>query len=127
MVNENMGEQMKWAEGLVEKINADPRPFVKYKESRPIANLKHMLETSVALYGDNVAFMQKDSNDAPYRKITYKEMLAAVNGLGTALIAKGLKDKRIAVIGENCSQWAISYLAAVCGTGIVVPLDKELT
>lgn len=127
MVNENMSEQMKWAEGLVEKINADPRPFVKYKESRPIANLKHMLETSVELYGDHVAFMQKDGKDAPYRNITYKEMFAAVNGLGTALIAKGLKDKRIAVIGENCSQWAISYLAAVCGTGIVVPLDKELT
>lgn len=127
MKSETMKAQMQWAEGLAAKINADPRPFVKYKESRPIANIKHMLETSVELYGDNVAFMQKDSNDAPYRSITYKEMLADVNGLGTALIAKGLKGKRIAVIGENCSQWAISYLAAVCGTGIVVPLDKELS
>lgn len=127
MMNEKMQAQMKWAEDLIERINADPRPFVKYKESRPIKDIKHMIETSTELYGDNVAFMQKDGNNDPYRNITYKEMLADVNGLGTALIAKGLKDKRIGVIGENCSEWAISYLAAVCGTGTVVPLDKELS
>ncbi len=120
-------EKMRWAEGLVAKIDADERPYVKYKESRPITDLKHMFETSCELYGDNVAFMQKDSNNEPYRSITYKEALADVNGLGTALISKGLKDKRIAVIGENCYQWATGYLAAVCGTGVVVPLDKELS
>jgi len=118
---------MKGAEGLVAKVNSDERPHVKYKESRPIMDLKHMFETSCELYSDNVAFMQKDSNNEPYRSITYKEALADVNGLGTALISKGLKDKRIAVIGENCYQWATAYLAAVCGTGVVVPLDKELS
>ncbi len=126
MMNENMKKKMEWAEGLVAKINADPRPYVKYKESRPITDIKHMLETSVELYGENVAFMQKDSNNEPYRSITFNEALADVNGLGTALIDKGLKGKRIAVIGENCYQWATAYLAAVCGTGVVVPLDKEL-
>ena len=70
--------------------------------------------------------MQKDSNNEPYREILYKDAMADINGLGTSLIAKGLKDKRVAVIGENCYQWAISYLATVCGTGVVVPLDKEL-
>ena len=37
-----------------------------------------------------------------------------------------MKDKRIAVIGDNSYEWSITYLATVCGTGIVVPLDKEL-
>ena len=53
-------------------------------------------------------------------------MLRRVNALGTALIDMGLKDKRISIIGENCSRWAMSYFAVVCGTGIAVPLDKEL-
>lgn len=127
MMNEKKAKAMEWAEGLVAKINADERPYVKYKESRPITDIKHMLETGAELYGDNVAFMQKDNNNDPYRKILFREALADVNGLGTALIAKGLKDKRIAVIGDNCYQWATSYLAAVCGTGVVVPLDKELS
>ena len=126
MTSEYKAVKMKWAEGIVAGIEADQRPYVKYKESRPITDIKHMIETSAELYGDNTAFMQKDRNDSPYRKITYREMLEDVKGLGTSLISKGLKGKRIAVIGENCYQWAVSYLAAVCGTGIVVPLDKEL-
>ena len=121
MTSEYKAVKMKWAEGLEAGIEADQRQYVKYKESRPITDIKHMIETSAELYGDNTAFMQKDRNDSPYRKITYREMLEDVNGLGTSLIAKGLKGKRIAVIGENCYQWAVSYLAAVCGTGIVVP------
>ena len=121
MTSEYKAVKMKWAEGLVAGIEADQRQYVKYKDSRPITDIKHMIETSAELYGDNTAFMQKDRNDSPYRKITYREMLEDVNDLRTALIAKGLKGKRIAVIGENCYQWAVSYLAAVCGTGIVVP------
>ena len=121
MTSEYKAVKMKWAEGLVAGIEADQRQYVKYKESRPITDIKHMIETSAELYGDNTAFMQKDRNDSPYRKITYREMLEDVNDLRTALIAKGLKGKRIAVIGENCYQWTVSYLAAVCGTGIVVP------
>ena len=56
---------------------------------------------------------------------------AIVNGdsnklalLQTELI--GLKNKRIAVIGENRYEWEMAYLAVVCGTGIVVPLDRSL-
>ena len=101
MMSENMKKKMEWAEGLVAKINADPRPCVKHKESRPITDIKQMMESTVELFGEKVAFMQKDSNNEPYRSITYNEAMADINGLGTALIAKGLKDKRIAVIGEN--------------------------
>ena len=46
--------------------------------------------------------------------------------MGTALINLGLKDKRIAVIGENRLEWELAYLAVVCGTGVVVPFDKSL-
>ena len=119
--------EMERAESFVETLNTSSDKYVQYKLSRPITDIKHMLNTSVGLYGDNVAFMQKFDKEKGYENVTYKEALADVNGLGTALIAHGLKDKRIAVIGDNCYQWAASYLAAVCGTGIVVPLDKELS
>ncbi len=119
--------EMKRAEAVVEALNTSKDPYIQYKESRPITDLKQMLNTSIELYGENVAFMQKFHKDEPFTKITYKEALADINALGTALISRGLKDKRIAVIGENCYQWATSYLAVVCGTGVVVPLDKELS
>ena len=37
-----------------------------------------------------------------------------------------MKDKRIAIISENRYEWCVAYLATVCGTGLVVPLDKSL-
>lgn len=125
-LSERKKKEMEWAKSIVAKVDNDERSFVKCKESRPITDLKHMLETSVELYGDNIAYLQKEGN-SPYHKITYKEVLADVNAFGTSLIANGMKGKSIAVIGENCYQWALSYLAIACGTGIVVPLDKELS
>ena len=124
---EKIARDRAWAEGISQKVKDDPRSFVKYRESRPIYNIKQFIESSVETYGkDHPCFYQKFKKGGEYEMITYGQMLDDVNGLGTALIDAGLKDKRISVIGENCSQWAISYLAVLAGTGIVVPLDKEL-
>jgi long-chain acyl-CoA synthetase len=38
----------------------------------------------------------------------------------------GLKENRIAIIGDTNYTWAVSDMAVVCGTGCAVPLDKEL-
>lgn len=120
-------QEMLWAEKVVSDLNNSTDKYVVYKTSRPITDIRHMLRTSTELYGDNVAFRQRFEKNEPYREITYKQAFETVNALGTALTNKGLKGKRIAVIGENCYQWATSYLAVICGTGVVVPLDKELS
>lgn len=47
--------------------------------------------------------------------------------LGTALTKKyNLKNERIVVIGENTYHWYVTYMAAICGAGVIVPVDKEL-
>lgn len=124
--NQVRAEQMEKTLEMIKRVKDNPDPLVKYKNIRPILDIKHMLETSVEAYGDKPAFWVKKGSNAPYTSITYKEAYNDVNGLGTSLISKGLKDKKIAIIGENCYEWAISYLATLCGTGVVVPLDKEL-
>lgn len=112
---------------LYENILKSKNKFNLYKEElRPVVNLKQMLESSAELFSDNVAFWYKFNKGEDYTPITYRETLEDVNALGTALISRGLKDKRIGVIGENSYYWALSYLTAACGTGVVVPLDKEL-
>ena len=127
MDNENINrDKMAWAQKVVDDLNNSTDKYVVYRTSRPITDIKHMLTTSVELYGDNVAFMQRFEKNEPFKSITYNEAFDTVNSLGTALVNRGLKGKRIAVIGENCYQWATSYLAVICGTGVVVPLDKEL-
>ena len=117
---------MAYAQDIIQKINQDPRPGVLYKERRPIMDIKHMIETSVELFGNHVAFYQKYHHKDKYRPITYHEMFRRINALGTALLEEGFQGERISVAGPNCSEWAISYLAVLNGVGIVVPLDKEL-
>lgn len=90
-----------------------------------IRDLKDMLNKTGKLYADRPAYKIK-VEEGKYQTYTHKEIRDMINDLGTALINLGLKGKRIAVIGENRYEWEIAYLSIVCGTGIVVPLDKSL-
>ena len=90
-----------------------------------INDLKDMLNKTGKLYADRPAFKIK-VEEGKYQIYTHKEVRDMINNLGTSLINLGLKGKRIAVIGENRYEWEIAYLSIVCGTGIVVPLDKSL-
>ena len=93
---------------------------------RPIKNLKDMLNSSAELYGNKAAFLAKKKDQLDYSPISYKQYKSDVDAFGTALLDLGLKGGRIALIGENRYEWSTSYLAIVNGTGIIVPLDKEL-
>lgn len=95
-------------------------------EVREITDLKDMLNSSCELYGERIAFLNKDAPGESYREIKYKEYKDDVESLGTAFLSLGLKDKNIAVIGENRYEWAVTYLAVLNGVGTIVPLDKEL-
>ncbi|MEG0291130.1 MAG: AMP-binding protein [Anaerovoracaceae bacterium] len=119
-------QELEHANKVVENIKADNRAVVKYKDIRPITDIKHMIYTSCELFGESPAFHQKFHKGDKYETISYNRCLEDVNGLGTKLMEMGLRGKRIAIIGENSYQWAISYLAVICGVGVVVPIDKEL-
>ena len=94
----------------------------KYTE---ISDLKDMLKKSGDMYSEKIAYkIRIEKNE--YKTFSHKEVRHMINCLGTALINMGLKGKRIAVIGENRYEWEIAYLSIVCGTGIVVPIDKSL-
>jgi long-chain acyl-CoA synthetase len=83
------------------------------------------IQESASRYPEKTAIQVKEA--AGYRKLTYRELLAAVSsvarGLGDAGVAKG---DRVAILSENRPEWIIAYLA-VAGLGaVVVPLDAQL-
>lgn len=92
--------------------------------TRLFGDLRRMLRASVEQFGDKTAFLQKKGDD--YRRVTYSRFYDDLCALGTELIARGLSGKKIMLIGENSYQWAVSYMAVVCGVGVIVPVDKEL-
>ena len=90
-----------------------------------VRDLKDMLNKTRELYGERPGYKIK-LGEGKYKTYTHSEIRDMINYLGTALIDLGLKNKRIAVIGENRYEWELAYLSVVCGTGIVVPMDKSL-
>jgi long-chain acyl-CoA synthetase len=90
-----------------------------------ITDLKDMLNKTKEVYAKNEAYKIR-IDEGKYKIFNHEEVRNMIDSLGTALIDLGLKNKRIAVIGENRYEWQIAYMAIVCGTGVVVPLDKSL-
>ncbi|MDR0287897.1 MAG: AMP-binding protein [Clostridiales bacterium] len=85
-----------------------------------------MLNNSYKKFGSKTAFLRKTPGTVGYIPITYSQYKNDVDAFGTALCSLGLKGKPIAIIGENRYEWSVSYLSVINGTGVVVPLDREL-
>ncbi len=104
------------------------KTYNKIYESKQFKNIREIIDNSVDLYPNNTAFIikQKEGKEVKYKNITYKEFKDQSNYFGTALIDLGLKDKRVAIIGKNRYEWALTYFTVLSGVGITVPLDKGL-
>jgi len=98
-----------------------------YHKVREVYNLKDMLNSSAELFSGNTAYLVKEEKGGEYKEIKYPKVKEDIDALGTQLIELDLKDEKIAIIGENCYEWVLAYFATTNGTGVVVPLDKELS
>lgn len=117
-------------EGIKEEIKIDNSFFQKKNEKYEVTEyktIKEIFDKSTKEYAKKEFVLEKFDHKKPYTEITYEKFREDVIGLGTALnkILK-LKDKRVVIIGETTYEWYVSYMAMLCGTGIAVPIDKEL-
>ena len=102
--------------------------YRKLYEAKEFKDIKEILYNSVKIYKDKIAFVikHKENKEIKYENITYPKLLEDVNSLGTSFYELGLKGKRIAIIGKNRYEWAISHFGALLGEIVSVPLDKDL-
>ena len=89
-----------------------------------INNLKDMVIYCADTYKDSTAFQYEKDNKLI--KISFKEFLYEINGLGTVMYHLGLHDMKIAILGENSYYWILSYFAVINGGNIIVPLEPEM-
>ncbi len=110
---------------------------IQVKQLKPVypaeehENVRALLEYAAKTYGDDAAFIIKEKSAGRkgrpvYRNISYGELREDVRRLGAGLMAAGISNARIAIIGENSYYWQLAYLATLSGLGICVPLDKGL-
>ena len=89
-----------------------------------LESIRDIINNSNNKYKDEIAIQEKKNKKIV--SYTYEQLRNDVYALGTKLIDMGLKDKHIAIVGENSYNWIVSYLAIITGVGVAVPLDKEL-
>lgn len=97
------------------------KPFYKVRE---FSDIKEMLDQSAELYADRTAFEIKIGNEL--HEIKYSQYIEEINGFITALAAAGVSDSSIAICSNNCYEYCLSYMSAICSGNVIVPIDKEL-
>ena len=92
-----------------------------------IDDMRSIVEEAAANFPDRTALSYKvHPSDSEVVKVGFPQWRDDVRNLGTALIAKGLREKNIALIGENSYGWCCSYFAVMAIGSVLVPVDKEL-
>ena len=89
-------------------------------------NLKEIMDFVAEKYGNNTGFIYKSADRKTKTEVTYKTFREDIDTLGAYLISKGLKGKKIAVMGSNSYTWLAAYYGIAINVGVVVPLDKGL-
>lgn len=113
------------------RITKSKKSKILYNSTR-FENIRDIISNSVKLYPNNVAFIikhkseEKKSKEVTYQNITYTDFQNDINQLGTGLQKLGYTNKRVAVIGKNSYEWAITYYSVINGLGVIIPLDKGL-
>ena len=92
-----------------------------------IDDMRSIVEEAAVNFPDRTALSYKvHPSDTEVVKVGFPQWRDDVRNLGTALIAKGLREKNIALIGENSYGWCCSYFAVMAIGSVLVPVDKDL-
>ena len=92
-----------------------------------IDDMRSLVEEAAQNFPDSIAISYKDKpSDKEVKKVTFSQWRDDVRHLGTALVANGLREQNIAIVGENSYGWCCSFFAVMGIGAVTVPVDKEL-
>ncbi|MBR6315042.1 MAG: AMP-binding protein [Clostridia bacterium] len=91
-----------------------------------VQNVKSIFQYNAVRNPGANAILLRDEEEKQVR-VSYRKLLHYINRLGTALLRRGLGDAHIAIIGKNSENWCYAYLSVLCGVGVAVPVDREMS
>ena len=92
-----------------------------YYEMPEIHTLRELVEFGRKKGGDN-PFLFFSNNES----ISSNEFADFSRDLGTFILNKGLYKANIGIIGENTSEWCITFFSIINSGNVAVPLDRNL-
>ena len=98
------------------------RPYPLY-EMPDVSTLRELVDNGREKGESVTAFYRGKHNDQP---VTFGDCSRIIERLGTYLLSKGLHSDHIAIIGENSTEWVLSFLAVTNSGNTAVPLDRGL-
>lgn len=94
------------------------------RRPKMINNLRDIIRNGAAEYGDKPALYYRRNKEE--LSFSFNQYNDCMNRLGTAFAKIGLMGSHIAVIGETCPEYLVTYHATVNGGGVIIPLDRDL-
>ena len=102
------------------KMKNKPYPLYEMPE---VWTLRELVDNGREKGESVTAFYRGRQNDQP---ITFGECSRMIERLGTYLLSLGLHSDHIAIIGENSTEWVLSFLAVTNSGNTAVPVDRGL-
>lgn len=93
--------------------SAIPRNYVEYME-----HINKNFRDKTAIY---------EKIDGNFFGKTLGQLYDDVQTFSKKLYTLGLKDKKIAIMGQNCYDWIVTYFSVITYVGVLVPLDETWT
>lgn len=94
-----------------------------YYDIPDLWTLRELVQNGKERGADVTAFYRGRNNDIP---LTFGEVSDLVRGAGEFLLDQGFSGSNIALIGENSTEWILSFLAVMNSGNVAVPLDRGL-
>ena len=96
------------------------------REKKEYSNIREMVEDIGKLYHGKPAYRYRlNPHDKEPQVVTYDQMRDHVRAFATEIIARGLKGKKICVIGKHTYPLIQSYYAVLATGSVWVPLDRD--
>ena len=109
----------------MKKFTRTDKRLPTIRSGAQITTIQQMLEKKSSLYADKTAYSTR-KKDLSVSFLTFSEVFALVTEFSSRLRGLGLKKgERVAIVGENSPQWAISYFAVIWAGATAVPLDAR--
>ncbi|MBL8968475.1 MAG: AMP-binding protein [Spirochaetaceae bacterium] len=94
---------------------------------RSYEDFRAFLDAAAARGGSRTAFRWRPEGAESERLVSFAELKAQADGVGSFLLARGFaRGDRVAILAENRPEWCVAYLAIVAAGLVAVPLDATL-
>lgn len=98
----------------------------KHYDRQKFSTIRDIIRDCAERFADADAYRYHETPGSADTVRSYKDFNDDINTCGTALLDLGLQGKHIVIVGANSYEWAVAHNAVVNGTGVSVPLDRQL-